>query len=49
MFSYYLLKIISKICCLLPRGVCEVIGRALGEFAWIFVPKRRKNSQKTRS
>ncbi|RGS73683.1 MULTISPECIES: lysophospholipid acyltransferase family protein [unclassified Mitsuokella] len=42
MFSYYLLKAISKICCILPRGVCEVIGRGLGNFAWIFVPKRRK-------
>ena len=46
MLSYYLLKAASKICCLLPRGACETIGRALGAFAWIFVPKRRKKLAK---
>lgn len=43
MVPYYLLKAISKICCILPRGVCELLGRVLGNLAWIFVPKRRKD------
>lgn len=39
---YYLMKVLSAIACALPRSVCEVLGRALGAFAWIFVPKKRK-------
>ena len=46
MLSYYLLKALSKLCCLLPRGACEVIGRVLGALAWPLVPKRRKKLAK---
>lgn len=42
MLSYYFMKFISMVACLLPRGCCEILGRALGSFAWIFVPKKRK-------
>lgn len=40
--SYYLMLLLSRICCLLPASLCELMGQALGNFAWIFVPKRRK-------
>lgn len=39
---YYLMKLLSAIACALPRSVCEVIGRALGAFAWLFVPAKRR-------
>lgn len=41
--SYYFMIFLSKIACLLPWKLCEMIGNVLGSFAWIFVPKRRKN------
>ena len=42
MVSYYLLKAISAIVCLLPRGVAEVLGLGLGNFAWLVIPRKRK-------
>ena len=39
---YYIALFVSKICCLLPFSVAEFFGRALGNFAWLVVPKRRK-------
>ena len=43
MFTYYLAKFLSKIACILPFCVCENIGKALGNFAWLVIPKWRKN------
>jgi len=42
MVSYYLLKAISAIVCLLPRGFVEAIGQGLGNFAWLVLPWKRK-------
>lgn len=42
MVSYYLLKAISAIVCLLPRGFTEVLGLGLGNFAWLVIPRKRK-------
>ena len=42
MFSYYLMKAFSAIACLLPRSVCEALGRGLGNFAWLVLPAKRK-------
>ena len=42
MVSYYLLKAISAIVCLLPRGFVEAIGQGLGNFAWLVIPQKRK-------
>ena len=42
MVSYYLLKAISAIVCLLPRGFIEVLGLGLGNFAWLVIPRKRK-------
>ena len=42
MFSYYLMKAISAIACLLPRTMCEALGRGLGNFAWLVLPSKRK-------
>ncbi|SFH87700.1 KDO2-lipid IV(A) lauroyltransferase [Selenomonas ruminantium] len=42
MVSYYLLKAISAIVCLLPRGFVEAIGQGLGNFAWLVIPRKRK-------
>ncbi|SDP42644.1 lysophospholipid acyltransferase family protein [Selenomonas ruminantium] len=39
---YYVLKAISLIACTLPRGLCELLGRALGNLAWLVVPQKRK-------
>jgi KDO2-lipid IV(A) lauroyltransferase len=39
---YYVLKAISLIACILPRGLCEFLGRALGNLAWLVVPQKRK-------
>lgn len=39
---YYVLKAISLMACILPRGLCEILGRALGSFAWLVVPRKRK-------
>jgi len=39
--AYYLLKFISAIFCILPRGAAYALGRALGRFALFFVPSWR--------
>ena len=43
MFAYYLLKVLSWVCCRLPRGCCEWMGRMLGAALWPLVPKKRKD------
>jgi KDO2-lipid IV(A) lauroyltransferase len=40
--AYYLVKAFSRLCCLLPSGVCELIGKALAAVLWPFVPQHRK-------
>ena len=42
MMSYYIMKAVSVIACLLPRGICEWLGRGLGNFAWLVIPQKRK-------
>ena len=42
MFSYYTMKALSRLICLLPHGVAMALGEGLARLAWIFVPKRRK-------
>lgn len=42
MVTYYLAKILSKTACLLPQNICEIIGLALGNLAWLLIPKWRK-------
>ena len=42
MLSYYLLKCASWLACLLPRGLADQIGWAVGHLAWPFVTKKRK-------
>ena len=39
---YYLAKIVSSICCMMPFGLAEAIGNFLGSFSWLVVPKWRK-------
>ncbi|MBO5650839.1 MAG: lysophospholipid acyltransferase family protein [Selenomonas sp.] len=39
---YYVLRAISALVCVLPRSVCEFLGRGLGNFAWLVVPGKRK-------
>ncbi len=39
---YYVLRAISALVCVLPRSVCEFLGRVLGNFAWLVVPGKRK-------
>ncbi|SFT61967.1 KDO2-lipid IV(A) lauroyltransferase [Selenomonas sp. GACV-9] len=40
--SYYLLKAVSAVVCLLPRGLAELLGRGIGNFAWLVIPQKRK-------
>lgn len=39
---YYVLRAISALVCAMPRKLCEVLGRALGNLAWLVVPPKRK-------
>ena len=39
---YYVLRAIGALVCVLPRSVCEFLGRGLGNFAWLVVPGKRK-------
>ncbi|SEA03131.1 lysophospholipid acyltransferase family protein [Selenomonas ruminantium] len=39
---YYILKGISALVCALPRGLCEKMGRGLGNLAWLVIPSKRK-------
>ncbi|MBR2215481.1 MAG: lysophospholipid acyltransferase family protein [Selenomonadaceae bacterium] len=40
--SYYIAMAVSRLACLLPSALCEVIGRFLGEIAWPLIPPKRK-------
>lgn len=42
MFSYYAVKLLSCLICLLPHGAAMMLGQGLARLAWIFVPKKRK-------
>ena len=42
MFSYYAVKLLSRMICLLPHGFAMTLGEGLARLAWIFVPARRK-------
>ena len=46
MLAYYMVKAISFVVCLLPRSVGEILGKLLGEIAWLFVPAKRKQITK---
>ena len=41
MFTYYVMKLVSKIFCLLPRSVGMAFGNALGRLALKIVPEWR--------
>ena len=42
MFSYYAVKALSRLICLLPHGAAMALGTGLAQIAWIFVPAKRK-------
>ena len=39
---YYIMKIFSRMCCLLPKSICLCLGEFLGQLTWQVVPARRK-------
>ena len=39
---YYIMKIFSRMCCLLPQSFCLYLGELLGQLTWLLVPARRK-------
>ena len=42
MLSYYAMKVLSRLVCLLPHGAAMVFGECVARLAWIFVPAKRK-------
>ncbi len=42
MLSYYLLKAIGCLACLLPRRLADAVGWGIGHLAWPLVPRRRR-------
>ncbi|MDD6922679.1 MAG: lysophospholipid acyltransferase family protein [Veillonellaceae bacterium] len=40
--GYYLIKLISRIACMLPASVCDWLGKRLTDILWPFVPTKRK-------
>ncbi|MFC2340797.1 MAG: lipid A biosynthesis acyltransferase, partial [Selenomonas artemidis] len=42
MLSYYAVKLLSRLICLLPHTAAMLLGEALAKIAWIFVPAKRK-------
>ena len=42
MFSYYVMKILTRLICLLPHGAAMALGEGVARLAWIFVPAKRK-------
>ena len=40
--AYYIALGFSRLCCLLPAGLCDAMGRLLGGLTWPLVPGRRK-------
>jgi len=43
MFSYYAMKALSFLICLLPHGAAMALGEGLARLAWGFIPARRKD------
>ena len=39
---YHIMKILSRLICCLPLGICRIIGDFLGEVTWVLVPTKRK-------
>lgn len=46
MGSYWIFKAVSRAACLLPRSLCDRLGRMIGALAWLFIPVRRKRLAK---
>ena len=42
MLSYYAVKLLSRIICLLPHGTAMALGELLAQLAWHFIPAKRK-------
>lgn len=42
MAAYYFAKWLSAVCCLLPDGLLELAGRALGLLTWPLIPAKRR-------
>ncbi len=42
MLSYWAMKVLGSIVCLLPDFMCRLFAKGLGEFAWLVVPAWRK-------
>ena len=42
MFSYYAMKALSFLICLLPHSAAMAFGEGLARLAWNFIPARRK-------
>ena len=40
--TYYLVRLLSRVACLLPGRFCDFLGRALALALWPFLPARRK-------
>ena len=47
MSSYYAMKVLSRLICLLPHSAAMALGAGLARLAWIFVPERRKRLART--
>ena len=43
MIAYYFAHLMSRLACLLPRSVAELLGKGLGVVGWQFVPGWRKD------
>ena len=42
MFSYYAMKVLSRLICFLPHSIAMTLGEGLARLAWNFIPARRK-------
>ncbi len=49
MFSYYAVKAVSFLICLLPHGAAMALGEVLARIAWFFIPARRKMLARTQA
>lgn len=43
MWQYHIVRLISKIVCLLPETIKKYLGKFLGEVVWLVTPRWRKN------
>ena len=43
---YYVMKMLSKLVCLLPYKIINYIGDIIGGLTWYLVPKKRKQMAK---